>query len=382
MVYSSSFCKYIQLLVIGIACLSATAFADPPYTLCPNSASYANNSLFQNNLDTLLHSLPNNASVSKFYNASSGNIPDGVYSLYMCLDYITNEECKICISDAVEDIMRLCSNIKAAVVWEENCQLRYSNQNFFGKLDITENIGKDNVQKISQPENFKSVVNKTLINLTKEAASNLSANMYATGEVQFENKPIYALVQCTRDLSANDCSRCLLKAIADVLGCCFTSIGARLLSRSCYLRYEFYSFYRVDHDPFSSSTDSEAKGGGRNIRMTVILTTASALAITLLSASTYFLMKKKRTQKRKNDIVSQLATIHNFGERGDLKFHHQKSHGRNEKKAEEFPCIDLVSLSMATDKFSESNKLGQGGFGPVYKIQSGVHNSAGAHVLI
>ncbi|KAJ7946234.1 Cysteine-rich receptor-like kinase [Quillaja saponaria] len=294
MVYSSSFCKYIQLLVICIACLSAIAFADPPYTLCPNSTSYAN-SLFQNNLNTLL-SLPNNASDSKFYKASSGNIPDEVYSLYMCLGYMTNEEYKSCISNAVEDIMRLCSNRKAALVWEENCKLHYSNRNFFGKLDITENIGKDNAQNISQPENFKSVANKTLINFTKEAASNLFSNMYGTKEVQFEDKPIYALVQRTRDLSANDCSRCLLKAIADILGCCVTSMGARLFSRSCYLRYEFYPFYGVEPDPFSSSADSEGKGpgGGRNIQMTYL-------------------------------------------------------------------CPWLLT------KFSESNKLGQGGFGPVYK---------------
>jgi len=30
--------------------------------------------------------------------------------------------------------------------------------------------------------------------------------------------------------------------------------------------------------------------------------------------------------------------------------------------------FDFLSISNATNNFSESNKLGQGGFGPVYKV--------------
>ena len=40
-----------------------------------------------------------------------------------------------------------------------------------------------------------------------------------------------------------------------------------------------------------------------------------------------------------------------------------------ETKAIDVPCFDLESLLAATDYFSNANKLGQGGFGPVYKVK-------------
>lgn len=34
----------------------------------------------------------------------------------------------------------------------------------------------------------------------------------------------------------------------------------------------------------------------------------------------------------------------------------------------DLPLFDLVTISHATNKFSLSNRLGRGGFGPVYKV--------------
>ena len=34
----------------------------------------------------------------------------------------------------------------------------------------------------------------------------------------------------------------------------------------------------------------------------------------------------------------------------------------------DLPFFDLESILVATDSFSDSNKLGQGGYGPVYKV--------------
>lgn len=34
----------------------------------------------------------------------------------------------------------------------------------------------------------------------------------------------------------------------------------------------------------------------------------------------------------------------------------------------DIPFFDLESILVATDNFSNANKLGQGGFGPVYKV--------------
>ena len=36
----------------------------------------------------------------------------------------------------------------------------------------------------------------------------------------------------------------------------------------------------------------------------------------------------------------------------------------------ELPLFDLATIKMATNKFSPANLIGEGGFGPVYKVQS------------
>jgi len=40
----------------------------------------------------------------------------------------------------------------------------------------------------------------------------------------------------------------------------------------------------------------------------------------------------------------------------------------NQIKLKELPLFEFQVLATATDNFSLSNKLGQGGFGPVYKV--------------
>ncbi|KAL9327958.1 hypothetical protein ACSQ67_002961 [Phaseolus vulgaris] len=328
--------KSIQLLLLcTFALFSDVVFGDPPYKICSSSGSYGNGTSFENNLNNLLSSLSSNASDSKFYNTSYGVSPDRVYGLFMCLDYISNESCQKCITTVTEEILKLCPQTKEAVVWEESCQLRYSNNNFLGMLNVTGNIGLDNVQNTSETEKFESAVNETLRNLTKVASFDVSANMYATGDVPFEEETIFALVQCTRDLTADDCSRCLQSAIGDIPSCCYASIGGRVLSRSCYLRYELYAFYDGATGPTDSSTaKKESKNKSSKIWMIAGITVVVGLIMVFFIFGLY-LVRNKRHRHGKNEID-------------------------NHK-------ISLRSLRVATNNFSDLNKLGQGGFGPVYK---------------
>ena len=242
----SSFAKSIQLLLLcfSLANFPDLACADPPYKGCSNNSSYSANSPFQNNLQILMSFLRSNASVSKLYNTSTGNELDRIYAQYMCLNYVTHDECSTCIKVASQTITRLCPGDKEAVVWEELCQLRYSSQNFLAHLNVSGNIPQYNKKDVKNPVQFRSVVNETLDSLIKQAASNASANMYATTEVPFNGTyTLYALVQCSTDLSPDDCNTCLRVALANIWNCCYASRGVRVLSRSCYLRYELYAFY-------------------------------------------------------------------------------------------------------------------------------------------
>ncbi|KAK3188270.1 hypothetical protein Dsin_027831 [Dipteronia sinensis] len=91
--------------------------------------------------------------------------------------------------------------------------------------------------------------------------------------------------------------------------------------------------------------------------MVIILTIVPAFVLGgLLACTIYYLTKKKGTWK--TEVES-----HDIG--GDRNYH-QHMQGRDDIEAQEF-YIDLKSIHLATDNFSDSNMLGQGGFGPVYK---------------
>jgi hypothetical protein len=53
-----------------------------------------------------------------------------------------------------------------------------------------------------------------------------------------------------------------------------------------------------------------------------------------------------------------------------MKFRGEDKHGDNvnQVKLQEMPLFNLQELASATNNFHLSNKLGQGGFGPVYKV--------------
>ncbi|XP_074269990.1 G-type lectin S-receptor-like serine/threonine-protein kinase SD1-13 [Silene latifolia] len=89
---------------------------------------------------------------------------------------------------------------------------------------------------------------------------------------------------------------------------------------------------------------------GNNKRLKIIVTVTAVSGTATLVAIVYFLCRRKSKQaKRKNmslDILERNPSLDKF---------------------EELPLFKFEELSAATNNFQESNKIGQGGFGPVYK---------------
>ena len=45
-------------------------------------------------------------------------------------------------------------------------------------------------------------------------------------------------------------------------------------------------------------------------------------------------------------------------------------HARNQDNSGEMHYFNLRTMQAATNNFSDANKLGEGGFGPVYKVKN------------
>lgn len=87
--------------------------------------------VYKFNLTDLLDSLYSKAlQNNSFYNGPSPN--NGSYGLFLCRGDVSNSACQTCVSLARDYITRYCSTGTSAIVWYNECMLRYSNINFFG----------------------------------------------------------------------------------------------------------------------------------------------------------------------------------------------------------------------------------------------------------
>ncbi|KAL5702957.1 hypothetical protein ACHQM5_028111 [Ranunculus cassubicifolius] len=207
--------------------------------------NYTANSNFQDNLRLLLSDISNNTvhSNSLFYNDTVGRIPDSVYGLFQCRGDILPDDCKNCVKRAAERIMDLCPYRKESIVFYQECSLQYSNKLFVSTVQFEPTYQLNNPANFSDPDLFSPKKNELMDRLVVQALA--SPNLFASGvENVTTSQKIYGLVQCTQDLSRNDCDRCLRRAVSGVTECCDKMLSVFTLKPSCNARYENYPFFQ------------------------------------------------------------------------------------------------------------------------------------------
>ena len=237
--------KNFLLILFSVCVLSGSINSQPTYNyhFCFDQSNEASNTYYQSNLTMLLESLSSKASQNySFYNESS-NI--GIYALFLCRGDVSNSTCQTCVSYAIRDITTRCPSNKSAIIWYDQCMLRYSDVNFLGVASKEPQLIWWNTdQNISAPDQL----NFNALSLLYDLIDNVGTTdmLYKTGvkEVTLSDGPTNSsgLVQCTRDIDVDSCRQCLSGLIDEAHKCCESKIGWRVLAPSCNLRYENYSF--------------------------------------------------------------------------------------------------------------------------------------------
>ncbi|KAK9936145.1 hypothetical protein M0R45_013005 [Rubus argutus] len=355
----SSFNVFKALVLLSIlGFLSVSIEAQSPayrYHFCSNTTNFTPNSTYQSNLNLLLSSLTSNATldIGFYYTTVGSQEPTAeVYGSFLCRGDLTPDLCKQCVATIAKDVVqKYCPLGKIAVIWYDLCMLRYSNQSFLGNMDEAPRIFLYNTGNISETTRFAQLLAETLIGLVSRASNAPSgAKKYATKEAPFTGfQNLYSLVQCTPDLSSTSCDRCLRGAIAQLPGCCTGAQGANVLYPSCNVRYEVYPFYTPEAATPSPSPQTRLlpppPPGNNQISSLTIVAIVVPIAIVLVLLGCFFLRRKGR---KKYDAL-------------------QEQNGGNEISTLESLQFDLATIEAATNQFSVNNRLGEGGFGVVYK---------------
>ncbi|KAF3777369.1 hypothetical protein EJ110_NYTH25711 [Nymphaea thermarum] len=269
--------------------------------------------LFHRNLKVLLTYVTETGAASGFYSDTVGLGSNQVYGQLLCRGDVPVEDCWNCSAQASTKILELCPNSRSAIIWLDHCQLRYSDVNFAGAVDVYDRACQPAVGNASSPATFNHDFRILISNLTSLTTQRPPVPFFATGiSVLPDSKRIYALVQCARDIPEDRCRWCLQDASSDIERCSNGKGGGRIHRGSCSLAFGVEPFFFGDP--------------------------------TLLSLP--------QSNHGKNYKEAPSVDI------GSIK--------ENEEDCN-FPQIDLRNIQHATDNFSEENKLGEGGYGPVYK---------------
>ncbi|KAK4258909.1 hypothetical protein QN277_005305 [Acacia crassicarpa] len=274
MVMASSHKIFLLFFFITFLLFPTTQAQNYLYHICSSNKTFVDNSTFQPDWPTLLSSLA--SKTTDFYNATVSSGDDTGYGLFMCRGDVNLTMCDQCVVSATQVLLISltsdCSDSKEAIIWYDECLLRYSDRSFFSIVDTRPMLSLLNTGNVSNPASFMRTLYDTMNKTADEAAKPaVGKKKYATGTANFSAfQTVYCLAQCTPDLSPSDCRRCLSGTIGDLDWCCDGKQGGRVLYPSCNVRYELYPFYQSEASaptptpaivPPTNTTGSQGKGG-------------------------------------------------------------------------------------------------------------------------
>ncbi|ESQ29021.1 hypothetical protein EUTSA_v10023893mg [Eutrema salsugineum] len=221
------------------------------HTFCDElSENFKQTSPYKSNLDTLLSSLRDRSSLGTYSNVTIGISPDTVHGKFLCRGDITKTSCSDCVKTATLEITKNnCTSKKNAIIFYEECMVRYSNVSFYSLVESGPWSARYSLD--SFPDSIFNPFQQTLSNkveqliiLTASKSSLSSSTPYYVrdrGQVNQFDEYSYTLdtmVQCSPDLDPANCSVCLRLAVQGISHCCKNARIAQLYIPKCFLRYD------------------------------------------------------------------------------------------------------------------------------------------------
>uniref|UniRef100_A0A7N0U4P6 Gnk2-homologous domain-containing protein n=1 Tax=Kalanchoe fedtschenkoi TaxID=63787 RepID=A0A7N0U4P6_KALFE len=295
------------------------------YQRCGSSGNYTSNSTYEVNLKTAFSSMTSNDQIDYgFYNVSVGESPDRAYAFALCRGDLSLAACRRCVNYSTVDLPELCPVEREAIVWYDNCMLRYSNSNIFrgqggGPIYYKWNTRNTAYAGLSQ------LLESLFTDLKSKASSGDSLRKYAYGEAYNSLfGRIYALVQCTPDLTMRECGNCLDDAFQEISNYFPGREGGRVYRPACNFRYEIYQFYETSSSAppppsppvvappppsppvvapppmfaTSPTNDVPTEGGSNNTIRSIIIIVVSTFSFVVLVTCVCVVIRRKRLRKK------------------------------------------------------------------------------------
>ncbi|PNY12894.1 cysteine-rich receptor-like protein kinase [Trifolium pratense] len=202
---------------------------------------------------------------------------------------------------------------------------------------------KDSLDYKGSFDGFNKKLSSLMVNLLTEVnkASPRNATKFVLRRsIFFEDKFLNGLAQCIPHISNDNCMKCLKDAI-DYLqtSCARGKIRGSVLYPSCIVRYDPYPFFA---QPIGAKKKNEPDPF---FIIFHIVAPVMVVSVTVFLFAYYVLCRRARK---------------------NLKYHKENFGGDISSEVNTLQ-FDFNMIRLATNKFSDDNKIGEGGFGDVYK---------------
>ncbi|CAA3015707.1 cysteine-rich receptor kinase 2 [Olea europaea subsp. europaea] len=355
-----AFQSAITVILVNLL-LPDAAFGDPRaqtvQIICGNQL-YHNNSISVPNFVDTMEKLSPQMQTSGYGMAVTSSGPDTNYALAECYGDLSLLECVLCYAEA-RTILPQCFPYNGGRVFLDGCFMRAENYSFFQEYT------GPNDRVLCGNRTQKSSAFRVSARQAVEKVVSAPSHFYARAQVPVSgtaNESAYVLADCWRTLSVDYCKACLENASASILGCLPRSEG-RALNAGCFMRYSDTNFLnptqvngslnRTQGNGIFNTTQgngnlntAQGNGSSRGKKTIITVATVSSIAVLVIGAVIGVYIRKHRTiqKKKKGDAEKLVNTL--YGNCLNFKY---------------------STLEKATGSFDEANKLGQGGFGTVYK---------------
>ncbi|XP_006664179.1 L-type lectin-domain containing receptor kinase IX.1-like [Oryza brachyantha] len=341
---------------------------------CSTTSNYTGDSQYKKNLDQLFSTLTGGAIAGGWFNTTSvGNGADQVFGLLMCYADRNATQCQECLAGAAAGILQKCPGSRWANANCDACLLRYSDASFFSAADVT--YGAD-VNISFYVFTSRYVENMASMDGTRRALTSKLAERAGDTKLRLHNDSVpyvdsclgtsrlYGMAQCTRDLAASECRRCLSAYVGELTGIFPNNSGGAIKGYSCYLRYQLWPIDITLPPPSPLPPSSPAPAPPSppppppptvSTVLVAGLTVGAVSLLAVLGFSACLLLRRRRklagrTREKEMDEGDYFDDVADDFENGTgpKRFRYRE-------------------LAIATDNFSDEHKLGEGGFGSVYR---------------
>ncbi|XP_031132184.1 cysteine-rich receptor-like protein kinase 2 [Ipomoea triloba] len=260
----------------------------------------------------------------------NGKGPYTNFGLGQCYGDLSLVDCTLCYVEA-RSVLPLCFPHNGGRVYLDGCFMRNENFDFF-----QDNIGPEDTYVCGNGTRkdllFQERTKRAVLQAVSKAYNN---NGYARSD---EAPVVYVLANCWRTLNGSACRECLENASRSMLKCLPWSEG-RALYTGCFMRYS--------HTNFLNPIPTTKASSRANAVIILVVAACSVILFIVGLVIGLYVWKQKRVEKKRrgsNDNKKLVKILHD----SSLNFKYS-------------------TLKKATGSFDDANKLGQGGYGIVYK---------------